>query len=480
MRILCSISRPSRRGSTLAVTLWALVALVGLVLTLGHSVRVETVAVGNRTARVQADAAERGAEQWLLSVVETEVATPGSTSQVVMEQRMIGDCAVWVLTPDPEDPAKYTYGLTDEGGKIDLNTATSDMLLLLPGITQEVVDSITDWRDADSIVTGQGGEDEYYLNVGSHPQIPEAYGTKNSNFESIDELMLVKGVTTDILFGVDRNRNGVIDVDENDSSGPISSGSTLGSSTSTGRGIYPFVTAWGVMATASAATTGLVDVNSTNTTRLQTLLQKNVSSKAANILATTRRLRPFRNVFDWYFKVGLAQNEFSTIYTQITANPAAPVAAKTAKVNINTAAHEVLLCLPGLDDNDAQQIMAQRAQLLNTGANPADLSWLAGFLTRAKLAGGGGTPGIGSMITGSSKVFSGDIVAVSSSGRTFRRDRVVIDGRSVPAKIIYRRDKSSAGWPLPPDIRTKLREGMGLVTPLSAPLFISQRGTARS
>ena len=74
--------------------------------------------------------------------------------------------------------------------------------------------------------------------------------------------------------------------------------------------------------------------------------------------------------------------------------------------------------------------------------NPADLSWLVAALPQDKLV------GIGGSVTGLSKVFSADIVAVSQDGRAFKRVRIVIDGTNTPAKIIYRRDLTSAGWPL--------------------------------
>ena len=472
-----------RRGSTFIITLWALVALVGVVLILSHEVRVEAIASGNRTARMQTDAAERGAEQWLLSVVETEVSSPGSTSTVQMDQRIIGDCGVWILSPDPENPSNYKYGLTDEGGKIDLNTASSDMLLALPGMTQPIVDSILYWRDPTATNPGQGADTDYYLNVGNHPDIPEGYKAKNAPFESIDELRLVSGITPDILFGSDTNHNGVVDPLEQSGGG---AGANLSNANNPARGIYPFITVWGVQATTAAATTSttgtaarIADVNAANQNALRSVLQNTIGGKTDNILLATRNLRPFANVFDWYFKVGLTSAEFAQVFEQITANPVAgpggaSAGAKRAKLNINAAAHEALLCLPGLDDGDVQQIIAQR-DIQATG-DPANISWLADALPRNKVV------PIGGLVTGLSKVFSGDIVAVSQDGRAFRRVRVIIDGRAVPAKIVYRRELMDAGWPLPQDIRDSLRAGNGFVSlpPAGGPDRVAQAGSGAS
>ena len=51
------------------------------------------------------------------------------------------------------------------------------------------------------------------------PPWPNPYHCKNGPLESIEELLLVQGVTPQLLFGNDRNRNGVIDPDEDDGSG---------------------------------------------------------------------------------------------------------------------------------------------------------------------------------------------------------------------------------------------------------------------
>ena len=79
-------------------------------------------------------------------------------------------------------------------------------------------------------------------------------------------------------------------------------------------------------------------------------------------------------------------------------------------------------------------------------------------LTPQKLA------AIGNRITGRSFQYSADIVAVSHDGRAFKRVRIVVDARNTPPKIIYRRDLTSLGWPLPQQIRDQLRSGQQIQT----------------
>jgi type II secretory pathway component PulK len=132
-----------------------------------------------------------------------------------------------IIAPvDPDDPGGsgqgYRYGVTDETGKININalmlldpsgTILHNILIGLPYMTEEIANSIIDYIDADTQPRSGGAEDEYYSSL-SPP-----YHAKNAPLDSLDELLLVKGVTPQLLYGSDINRNGIIDPDEDDSSG---------------------------------------------------------------------------------------------------------------------------------------------------------------------------------------------------------------------------------------------------------------------
>jgi len=87
------------------------------------------------------------------------------------------------------------------------NIAVS-LLLTLPGMTEDVADAILDWLDEDEDVRPYGAEAEYYTTL------PTPYVPKNGPVLSVEELLLVRGVTPTLLFGADVNRNGVLDADE--------------------------------------------------------------------------------------------------------------------------------------------------------------------------------------------------------------------------------------------------------------------------
>ena len=151
-----------------------------------------------------------------------------------------------IVADDPTDDETYIrFGLTDEASKLNLNTATEAQLLKLVTFAlggneeidpQPIVDAILDWRDPDSKPRGEAAdtEGEFYR------QLPKPYGVKNANFDTVEELLLVKGVTTEILFGEDFDRNGLLTENEDDgdlSFPPDNQDAVLN------RGLYPYVTA---------------------------------------------------------------------------------------------------------------------------------------------------------------------------------------------------------------------------------------------
>ncbi|MFO0948181.1 MAG: type II secretion system protein GspK [Planctomycetota bacterium] len=121
------------------------------------------------------------------------------------------------LVPTSPDKALVRFGLEREGGKIHLNAwfkrdpdALRQALLALPNATDELVDSVLDWLDPDDEKRTAGAEREDYEAL--QPPIV----CRNGPVESIEELLLVRGMTREILFGEDVNRNGKLDLNEDD------------------------------------------------------------------------------------------------------------------------------------------------------------------------------------------------------------------------------------------------------------------------
>jgi type II secretory pathway component PulK len=373
-----------RRGVILILCTWIMVVLVTLSLVLAQRVRVESMAAGNRVSQLQAEQIERGAEQWVLCQVDQTAGDAVTVTQTPAEAVQLGDGYFWILRNCGDDTVgydgtQYSFGITDESGKLNLNYATTDMMMYLPGMTQEAADSIKDWVDTDSTVTGSdGAEDTEYMTL------PLAYHCKNGPLDSVEELNLVMNVTPDLFYGFDLNRNGVIEEGEQLAS---NGGSMFSTADSDPRGFFPFVTAWTKPAAAAAGGGG---------------------GGGGGGAAT-----PF------------------------------------AKININTAPLQVLRCLPGLEDADAQAIVDGRAG----GIDTTTTTWLSTVITQAKAT------ALANYIAATSNYYSADIVAATANGRAFKRVRIVVDASSSPPKILYRKDISDLGWPLDPQIQQDLRAG---------------------
>jgi len=99
----------------------------------------------------------------------------------------------------------FTYCVEDEAGKLDINALSNTTGIILRnlivqlGYPQEiadmVVDSILDWKDIDELHRLNGAESDYYQTL------PNPCKAKNASFDTLEELLLVKGVTPELLYG---------------------------------------------------------------------------------------------------------------------------------------------------------------------------------------------------------------------------------------------------------------------------------------
>ncbi|HUB27047.1 MAG TPA: hypothetical protein VL992_16600, partial [Tepidisphaeraceae bacterium] len=377
------------------------VILAGLVLAFAEKMRTEALASANRLSYLQADAVEQAAEQFVLAQVDEYTTDAVTITEVPAAGLQVGNGYFWILRPNQDEDDQYDFGIADECSKLNISHAPrsgttitpeqeGDMWMNLPNMTQDVADAIADWHRGGNNPTSDGAESSYYQSL------PEQYDCKNNLFETVEELFLVRGVTPQLMFGYDTNRNGVIDANEQSSGGLNASMGSNGPTAS--RGIYQFLTAW----SHGQMPTGGPNPPTTN--------------------------------------IGL--------------------------INVNTAPVTVLECLPGtnngfLSEADAEAIVSERESGTTTGTR-----WVQSVLTsRSDYA------LIRDAITGGSFDYSADIVAVSADGRAFKRVLIVVDcsptsARSqeatTPSKIIYRRDLTSYGWPLWPELRQSMQSGQGV------------------
>ncbi len=98
--------------------------------------------------------------------------------------------------------ATFSYAIIDEDRKMNLNTSTPNQLRYIlknSGIEDTeldtILDSIFDWRDRDSFHRLNGAEEDFYQSL------PMPYSCKDGPFDIVEELVLVKGITPEMLFG---------------------------------------------------------------------------------------------------------------------------------------------------------------------------------------------------------------------------------------------------------------------------------------
>jgi len=106
------------------------------------------------------------------------------------------------IPPVPYGHGQFEVKIGNERGKININEANEALLkIMLSGFDIEeqqkniIVDSIMDWRDENNLHRLNGAEDDYYRSL------PEPYECKDADFDSVQELLMVRGVTPEIFYG---------------------------------------------------------------------------------------------------------------------------------------------------------------------------------------------------------------------------------------------------------------------------------------
>ena len=470
-----------RRGTVLIATMFIVSMLTGLVLVLCRSMRVESIASANESASIQASAIARGAEQYVIGLLTAEKDNVRLLPESYFAAVPVGDGYFWLARPDFSDPALPLFGLTDESSKVNVNSATAPALLRLPYMTEELAAAIVDWRDTDTTPGQNGAENEYY----SGQQPP--YACKNAPYETLEELLLVRGVTRQMLWG--------------DGSAPPlgtanAAGAVLGTGTSVvndvwlARGIGDLLTIYSSEPPPTAATddgsgsgTGSgtdqqqqpINVNDRNQRdRLRQLLTDRLSQNRAGEIMNLRGNDNLEgDIFTFYHRVNLEPEELDQILDSITATqtgqqqpqqPQQPQAVR-GKINVNTAPREVLATISNnLTPEDIQKILDARQNGVASGGginmtntpSASGLGWFAEALGQEK------APGLGNLVTGKAFQWSADIVAVTGNGRGYKRVRIVVDTSAGTPQIIYRRDLTDGGWPMDPAILASIRSGSGL------------------
>ncbi len=223
--------RPADRGAdngiALILVLWVLTVLMVIALSFSYMGRTESqTALAFKQGIEKKFLAEAGIEKGITEIIYAKM---NPNPQVILEEGGGPWKTDGTLYTVKDGDGYYTVSIIDESGKININTLTDSSAIILKNLLTNsgvqadkadiITDSILDWKDADDLARLNGAEDDYYMSL------PNPYKAKNANFDSLEELLLVRGVTPEILYGVGKKR-GIIDfLTVNSKSGVISANS---------------------------------------------------------------------------------------------------------------------------------------------------------------------------------------------------------------------------------------------------------------
>ncbi len=211
-------NKSSCRGSVLIIVLWVSLGLVATALYFAHSMVLELRAADNNVASLEADQAIEGAALYVSNILATRanmmmIPTP---SLFHADGVKVGNATFWLIGRDTNDLQTSPqgdhpiWGLVDECSRVNINTATANMLLNLPQMTQNTSAAMFDWANTNTQPSTDGAKSETYT------ALNPPYLCKGSNYESPEELRMVYGLNMDFLYGEDANLNGIMDPNEND------------------------------------------------------------------------------------------------------------------------------------------------------------------------------------------------------------------------------------------------------------------------
>jgi len=283
------------------ITLLALGALTFSELMMAEREGAE-VAVAQSQARALADSGAEMARLFVAQDADTQKQSGGWYSNeqrfrgvgVVSEGATHGTGRFTLVAPGLEDGrlAGIRSGLEDESARLNLNTVLAvdkanqgknqgrQMLMALPGMTEDVADAILDWIDLDDESREYGAELDAYASL-SPP-----YATRNGTPETMEELLLVRGVTPALFFGMDTNRNFLVDRSEANAPISIEADNSDGSMNS---GWSAYLTTYGKESNVRSDGSAKIDLNQSEAKKLYEDLESALGAEWAMFIVGWRQ-----------------------------------------------------------------------------------------------------------------------------------------------------------------------------------------------
>jgi competence ComEA-like helix-hairpin-helix protein len=254
------------------------------------------------------------------------------------------------------------YGVSDEESRLNLNNATSDELTKIPGLGPDVAAAILGWRGTGS----SAAENDYYMAL-RPPHQP-----RNGPFQTIRELLMVRGVSSDQLFGRDIHQNGILDDLAGEPNEPPKYEDSLASDD---LGWAADLTVDSQVKNVTATGEARVNIQDADENALAAI--PGVTRDIAHAIVAYRGQHRFDSIAnlldvtppsnngggggggggDNSGQTVISDQLFTDIADRVTT---ASDQVLSGPVNLNTAGLEVLMCLPGIDRELAQAIISHR------------------------------------------------------------------------------------------------------------------------
>jgi type II secretory pathway component PulK len=376
----------------------------------------------------------------------------GVQGETVADKPSWSNPATWRFSIVGNDPLAQAsnltairYGVTDEASRLNLNTATRQQLTTLIQVVlrnqqvnaDDLVKAIDYWRSAVPEDRLDEAEEAYYQML-DHP-----YAVKHEPFDSVEELLMVRGITGQILFGEDWNRNGMLDANENDGDAsfpPDNANSQLDV------GLYPFLTVRSSEPNTSNLNRPRVYLNQGGALTSDKLPPGTTEAQVLAInLAKTRA--SLKTPLDLVIGDGEHEPAFGKEDLDAVLDDYTTVKAQTRDglVNVNTAPVEVLQAI-GFTEDEARRIVTTRASL--AGKDKATLAWLIqqGVLDMERL----NDPKLFNCLTARAFQFRVESIGFADHIGAFCRLEVIIKMNGRICQIASWRDLSGLGlgWPV--------------------------------
>ncbi len=195
------------RGIALILVLWVVTILSVIVLEFCFAMRTELNITKNYKEELEAHAmAEGGVERAVAELVYKNDPRVQQLRKTFKLEEIPTEKKEWMTDGRPYlfsfDRGVCEVRVTSEAGKVNINLVSEQMLKKILenlGVELEkreiIVDSIMDWRDTDDFYRINGAENDYYQSL------KEPYFCKNGPLSSIEEMLLIRGITPDLFYG---------------------------------------------------------------------------------------------------------------------------------------------------------------------------------------------------------------------------------------------------------------------------------------